>query len=172
IQRGTKRKLSEIVANGINQGHATPKIAKAIRDALGPETSKARSLAIARSEVTGALNAGTYEAMKPMLERGVLSGREWATVGDDDVRETHVAMSGVVANGGSPFTVPIAGGGSEPAIYPGHPDLSVGNRVNCRCCVVSILAPPPPKVKPPRVSKPVAKPSRQPAARPVPLPLR
>ncbi len=53
--------------------------------------------------------------MKPLIEQGLFSGRTWATVGDDDVRDTHVAMGGKVAEGLSLFIVPSPAGGTEEA---------------------------------------------------------
>ncbi len=91
--------------------------------------------------------------MKPLIAQGLFSGRTWTTVGDDDVRDTHVAMGGKVAEGLAMFVVPSPAGGTEEAPYPGWHGLSAGNRVNCRCTAISVLAAPPPKVKPPRVSQ-------------------
>jgi hypothetical protein len=59
---------------------------------------------------------------------------QWLTIGDNDVRAEHAALSGNVVAPRADFSV-----GGSPAPYPGHWELPAGQRINCRCTTISVL---------------------------------
>ncbi|NOY41585.1 MAG: hypothetical protein GXP26_07110 [Planctomycetes bacterium] len=89
---------------------------------------------IARTETTGALNAGHEAAREDLYAAGLIVGKKWLTIGDDDVRASHVALSGSVAAPRQDFSV-----GGSLAPYPGHWSLPAGQRIFCRCTTASVL---------------------------------
>ena len=52
---------------------------------------------IARTESTGALNAGHEAAREERYEEGLITGREWLTICDRHVRSAHQTLHGVQA---------------------------------------------------------------------------
>lgn len=56
----------------------------------------------------------------------------WTTVGDDRVRDDHLFAEGQEQRPGEPFDV-----GGESLLYPGDPDGSDENVMNCRCWIES-----------------------------------
>lgn len=134
IQASTKTRLSSIVRTGLASGDATPKIAKSIQRWLGGPESKARALAIARTETTGAMNAGHHAVHEGLALDGVVTGRVWRVIIDKTTRETHVAADGQKVKAGENFTI----GGYE-ARYPGDVMLPAAERVRCRCVVTATV---------------------------------
>lgn len=88
-----------------------------------------RAERIARTETTGAYNAGAYAAQQE-AEVGV---RMWIATPDGATRETHLDMSGTCVPVGEPFVFPD---GSE-LMFPGDPSGPPSETINCRCTTVS-----------------------------------
>ena len=88
--------------------------------------TKLRGEAIARTEATAALNAGRYEAMEQLIERGVttpdLVTGTWDATLDARVRPDHRAMNNQKRTFGDPFVAPD---GSR-LRYPGDSSLGAG----------------------------------------------
>jgi hypothetical protein len=72
------------------------------------------------------VNAGTEAATTSDPDGAV--GLEWVTMGDNDVRDTHVEANGEVVPSGMPFEV----GGYE-LLFPGQPVGPPEIWINCRC---------------------------------------
>jgi hypothetical protein len=102
-------------------GGSTPRIR------AGSPISDARARTIARTEVVGASNGGSYAAY---AEAGFES-RTWLATLDARTRVEHAALHQVTL----PMDVDFIVGG-EPAKYPGDARLSAGMRVNCRCTLL------------------------------------
>jgi hypothetical protein len=132
IQETTKHRLTEIVKQGIEDGDPLRVIAKRIEEKLGGEGAKYRALLIARTETTGALNAGHHAAREQLIADKLVTGSEWLALEDGDTRETHVELNGTTVGEGEEFSV-----GGEPAPYPGWWGLSAAERANCRCTTVA-----------------------------------
>lgn len=128
IQAATSKRLTSLVRTGLADGDTTRNIAKSIQKWLGGSESKARALAIARTETTGAMNSGHHATHQALAEQGVIVARVWSAVIDKDTRETHVAADGQIAKNGANFVI----GGYE-ARYPGDVNLPARERVRCRC---------------------------------------
>jgi SPP1 gp7 family putative phage head morphogenesis protein len=132
IQATTERRLASVLRDGMESGDSQRDLSKRIREALGGDTAATRALTIARTETTGALNAGHHAAREQLIDDGLITGTEWVALIDDATRESHAALDGTVIAKGELFSV---GGVQVP--YPGHYSLSAAERVNCRCTTVA-----------------------------------
>lgn len=130
IQLETTTRLSSVIQTGIAQGDSLREIVKSVREGLGGDHAKVRAKAIARTESTGCLNQGHYDARRSLLEDGLITGSEWLSL--EGARETHAALDGVIVKAGEPFNV-----GGHRAPYPAHYSLPAQERVNCRCTTVA-----------------------------------
>jgi uncharacterized protein with gpF-like domain len=137
IQQTTEKRLTEVIKEGIEAGFNGYRLGRSIRDAMGPATSKARAAAIARTESTGAINAGHYVQMQE-VDADIIIAKEWSTAGDQDVRTTHSDVNGQRVARDADFEVPGGKMGDELAPYPGYYGLSPQNRCNCRCTIISV----------------------------------
>lgn len=130
IQNATQQSIIDLLNDGLAAGDAGSTIAKAIRQALGAD-AKVRSKAIARTETTMAYNAGHQSAFDALDADGLIDGKTWLAISDDDVRADHLAAN--------EQTVPVKNNfdiGGYKAPYPGHWSLPAEQRVNCRCTVI------------------------------------
>lgn len=125
--------------NAILHGNATDltpdTVGSMIAQKLDPRW---RAMRIARTETTGALNAGNMIIRERLAEDGIITGSEWSTVIDDHTRGAkggqwnHIDVDGVVVSVGEMFMV-----SGEPTPHPGHPSMSAANRIHCRCTTFS-----------------------------------
>ena len=143
INRTTLTNLSRALETGILEGDTISEMSNRVFAAMGDDANRHRAARIARSETTGALNAGHHATRQMLASDGSVVGSEWLTVGDIDVRGnrledkfTHVIMHEVKVKIGKDFDV-----SGEKAPYPGHHSLSAGNRINCRCVATGIVDP-------------------------------
>jgi GNAT superfamily N-acetyltransferase len=127
--------LRGVLRRGLRDGSSPAQIADRVRDALGPSANAARSKRIARTEATGALNAGAEAARGELAREGLVEGKEWMSVLDKDTRYDHDAANGQRVGAGKKFTI-----GGERCLYPGDTALSPAQRCNCRCTVVTVYA--------------------------------
>lgn len=128
-------------ATGIAAGDSTFDLALRVEDidngVLGSTANRVRATTIARTEATGALNAGHHAAHIDLERTGVILGRKWDALLDRYTRDSHIEAeaNGQVVKGSEMFTLtdPFA---KTP--YPGHYDLPAAHRVNCRCTVQAV----------------------------------
>lgn len=99
---------------------------------------KWRGVRIARTELNAAANAGTLEGYR---QSGIVDRREWLSAIDERTRSIengdefdHVAANGEVTGIDGMFTAT-----GEPLAFPGDPDGSPGNCINCRCTQVAVI---------------------------------
>lgn len=132
IQASTAERLTKIIGDSITAGDNGRKMMKAVKAALG-ETADVRADAIARTETTGAYNAGHEAAYTGLEADGVQLTRKWMSIIDGSTRESHAAANGQAADAGTKeFTV-----GGEQCRFPGDPGLSAESRCNCRCTTIA-----------------------------------
>jgi hypothetical protein len=131
IQATTEANLTSVINQGVNEGWNGYTLKKNIEKALGYD-AKIRSAAIARTETTGAFNAGHQATYDALAADGTISGKTWLATLDRDCRAEHAALHEVTVGAADDFNV-----GGELAPYPGHPGLSAGQRVRCRCVTVA-----------------------------------
>jgi len=129
VNKNTANLIKEALDQGVSTGESIDKIAGRIDDIFN-FSEKFRSVRIARTEVIGAANEGQLWAYR---ENGV-EAKMWITARDENVRESH-QIEGQTIEINERFT--LADG--EHLDYPGDRDASVGNIVNCRCCVSPVV---------------------------------
>jgi len=95
--------------------------------------SRLRSRVIARTETHTASQSASYEAAKAT---GINVKKRWSAAGQqgDRTRKTHEAADGQTVGIDDFFDV-----GGEAMLYPGDPDGSAENVINCRC--INLIVP-------------------------------
>lgn len=133
-----KRITRNVISQAIENGWGEEKAGRELRKEIG-FSEKYRADRIARTETVSASNAGNIEGAKSM---GMNLLKEWISAYDDRVRGSkpgdqfdHLSMNGVQVPMNEDFEVPTADGGTEALEYPGDPNGSAGNVINCRCSV-------------------------------------
>jgi len=99
-----------------------------------PNKAAIRANAIARTESATGENFGSYTQAKAegMQRKQWLSAIDSRTRGaDDDDEFDHVHANGETVNIDEPFTST-----GESIMYPGDPEGSAGNVINCRCAMI------------------------------------
>ena len=97
-----------------------------------------RTEMIARTETMRASNAGTMGIFK---EWGVKK-KEWLGTNDLRIRESHQEAWAAYSRGGNPGPIPIDKPfhvGRDELMFPGDPDGSPGETINCRCTVLPVI---------------------------------
>lgn len=127
--------LREELIEGIQNGERIRDMRDRLSEVL-VDQAPFRLERIVRTEVNGALNAGSVESYKIAGAR-----KEWLTSRDDAVRGTdprdpcsHVDADGQIVDADQPFIVC-----GEELMFPGDPNASAQVIVNCRCTVVPVL---------------------------------
>lgn len=130
------RRYDAAVKRAIREGKPLdPSMAEKIVGRYRARLLKLRGEAIARTEATAALNAGRFEAIEQMIDRGVttpdLVTGTWDTNIDGRERPDHHAMNGQKRTFGVPFTAPDG----SLLRYPGDSSLGAPAEqvVGCRC---------------------------------------
>jgi len=136
IVQTTVNQLHSIVLNGQRSGLSRTDIAKQVINRI-PAIARARAKVIAETEIH---SASQFGAFNNALRSGQLLDKVWNTAGDERVRSrltgsafSHRAMQGVKSPLDIPFKVPYGFGSFEALMFPGDPDGSAGNIINCRC---------------------------------------
>lgn len=123
----TKKALKKQIDEAIQEGESAKQLAKRI-DGLYGSSMGYRSLRIARTQLTEAVNDGATDA----LESEGHAEKEWSTVIDGRERESHAAADGQVVPIDEPFKLAEGEG-----MFPGDSSLPPSETANCRCTVVS-----------------------------------
>ena len=129
----TQTTLTQIMTGiqiGREEGLGQAGIAKRILE-QSPIRSYQRAALIARTEVHSASN---YGALKQAEDSGLEMQKEWLAARGSRTRESHRKASGQVVGLNEPFIV-----GGERLMYPGDPDGSGAETINCRCTVAYIV---------------------------------
>lgn len=132
----TRDDIERVLREAIEGGQRIRTIVREIMD-LGGEYTRTRAQRIAMTEVANMLNRGHASAIENLAEEsGLPLTKVWLSVLMPTTRVSHAALEGeeVPAIGGlfnlDGFMIP----------YPAHPSLDAGNRVNCRCTLLSGVA--------------------------------
>ena len=132
----TLKRIRRVIDQGIKDELGTNEIARNIRSSSAMSMRRAQT--IARTEVIGASNAG---AVLGADSTGLEYRKEWIASIDSRTRSfdngdeyDHIEMDGVIIDKNESFATPTAFG-VELLKYPGDPDGSPGNIINCRCTV-------------------------------------
>ncbi len=132
IQADQREAIQDAIRDTLDEGsYGERDLARAIRDVTGGDIALDRAARIARTETTGALNAGHAAAMEELERSGDSNGRTWIAIDDKDTRETHRELNGETVGVGEDFEV---GDGHAP--YPGYFGLPPEERINCGCTII------------------------------------
>jgi len=126
INSYTRAKVRKVLRDTVTAGKSIPDTVKQLRNDM-PSFSRSRANSIARTELIGALNYGSYCGA---ATTGVALDKFWISTSDGRTRVTHLAASGQTVDLNSGFIV-----GGEQCRFPGDPALSASNRIRCRCCI-------------------------------------
>lgn len=131
LNNTTRKRIVSAIRSGLAAGEGPRQVAGRIRQHVGGD--RRRALLIARTEITGALNAGQDVARQKLGQMGAINTKEWLALDDAATRPDHTAASGQRVPYDGLFDV-----GGEEARYPGDPDLSAAQRCRCRCTCLSL----------------------------------
>jgi SPP1 gp7 family putative phage head morphogenesis protein len=124
--------VKQTLEDGLQLGESIDKLSDRVRAEFN-DISRARARTIAMTETSAAYGQGRAVAMK---QAGV-QYKKWLTSGNDNVRPAHAAANGQVVGVDEAFEV-----GGEHLRFPGDPDGSAGNVINCHCVSIAVAAPP------------------------------
>lgn len=140
IFQTTRDQLLRLIQDGQREGLAVDAIASRIREAI-PEMARLRAHVIARTETH---SANRFAQQQTARESRRALNKTWVAIpgprtrdfgeGDGVIDEfSHRAMNGVTVPLEQPYFVPTKYGTKEPLMFPGDPNGSAGNLINCRC---------------------------------------
>jgi len=124
--------ISEAYKLGESVDGAIARVADVL-DVAGEDASKigARAERIARTELSGLMNEVSYTQME---ESGVVSKKQWYSIGDNRTRSSHAGVNGTVVGFNEKFSV-----NGFAASGPHDASLPAGEVVNCRCRLIPIV---------------------------------
>lgn len=127
ISKITRNKVVSIIANAVTDGTNPKAIAGDISKAIGGDWGRSRAETIARTETHSASMFGEFTAVS---EDGVVEMKEWIATSDSRTRIDHIHADGQKVPVDEAFSV-----GGEELMFPGDPDGSPEQVINCRCTV-------------------------------------
>lgn len=110
-----------------HEGLSIPNAAELVMSA-SRDLSVTRATMIARTEMIGAVNGGSLAAVR--TGRGARY-KTWLATDDSRTREDHADADGTTVGIDEAFYV-----GDSAMMYPGDPDGSPGEVINCRCTLI------------------------------------
>ncbi len=126
VNETTRQEIRDALAEGATAGEGIEQIKRRIMDVFD-RADRVRARMIARTEVVGSANFANVEAFR---QSGVVAGKEWLAVGDNDTRDTHLELDGQVVGLGDSFEA-----NGKRADHPG--DFGdPAEDINCRCSVL------------------------------------
>ena len=121
VNKETTRLLKAEFVEALANGESIRKIEARVAKVFG-FTSRVRTNRIAKTEIIGAHNAGSFEAM---VNSGIVATKRWINSRDAKVRDTHQTSE----------VVPLMERFSMGLRFPGDWTGAVGEIVNCRCAM-------------------------------------
>ncbi len=118
--------LVKAVAQGYADGLSVDDTAKLIQADIA-DAADWQAKMLARTDLNSLSNGGSVGAAK----QAGLTYKTWLTAGDERVREAHMEANNQTVPVDQPFTV-----GGENLEYPGDPEGSDEEVINCRCTVI------------------------------------
>jgi uncharacterized protein with gpF-like domain len=133
ITNTMREDIIKILQRGIDENLTIPEIVANLRKT---NLIEARATVIARTEIIRAANVGhSIAARSTPFE----VNKKWNAANDSRTRHSHVFINQHMVDENDFFNVPIYEGdkklGTEQMLYPGDPNASAGNTINCRCRV-------------------------------------
>lgn len=121
VDATTRRKLRASLLEGVRAGEDIRKLSKRVKGVFR-EATAARAHNIARTEVVGSANWGTWQCHELS---GLVEKRQWLTTLDGRARSVHVALHKQVRRVSEPFTID-----GHSAMHPGGFGVA---RLDCQC---------------------------------------
>lgn len=129
-QAWSRRKINNVITQGILQGKAIPDIAKGLSKVVGMEWNSA--VRNARTAMTGAENAGRLGSYQDAKNMGIKLRKQWMATLDERTRASHAAIDGEIVDIDKEF--------SNGLMYPADPNVDAPAEIyNCRCTMVADL---------------------------------
>ena len=126
--------INDAVAQSVVEGFGQAETGRLIQSVMrerGAMLSTQRARVIARTETHAASGASNQAAAKAT---GLALRKEWISARDPErTREDHDSADGQTVDLDQPFIV-----GGEPLMYPGDPNGSAEQVINCRCAVAYV----------------------------------
>ena len=113
--------IKRVIQKGLRKNETIAQITRRVAHVMDVREGAART--IARSEITRARTTGQLAA----YDAAGVDFKKWVTVGDNEVRDTHIRVNGTVLPVGQNFNV-----GSGSGSGPGRIGVAAED-VNCRC---------------------------------------
>lgn len=126
--------INDTIAQGVADGLSERELGKLLESTMREQSgvlSRWRSRVIARTETHGAANAANELAAQAT---GIPFKKEWVASGGERTRSAHRHADGQTVAQNDTFTVD-----GEQLRYPGDPNGSAGNIINCRCASVIVV---------------------------------
>lgn len=127
-----KKEVNKQVIDGIMQGDSVQDVVDRLKDVVEMKLSDITR--IARTQTTRLENKGRFDAYKAGAEMGYDLVKQWVAIGDEKTRDAHLKANGQTVDYDKPFIVD-----GEELMYPGDPNGSAGNVINCRCTMIAGL---------------------------------
>ena len=118
------------IKEGITEGRAYNKTATELKPEFKNMTDW-QMKRIARTETHSVYNQSKLETMQKARS---VQGKQWISSGLPNMREWHADVDGQTVAVGEPFIVD-----GEELMFPGDPDGSAENVINCACTMVPVL---------------------------------
>lgn len=136
VDETTKEQVRQIIEQGRTDGIGIPEIAKRIMEYKRDDFNKVRAIMIARTESTRAASLGhktAAMAWEQAIGNGEKSYKWWSAASDNRTRKDHLHMVNFpqIIPASQRFIV-----GREEMDFPGDPNASARNTINCRCRAV------------------------------------
>lgn len=128
INDATYDAIRDVLREAYDSGEGLRELEKRLRDQY-KEFSRTRARTIAKTEMGGAVNGGKQIGL---VQNGVTK-KEYRSAFLDTSRPAHIAADGQVVATDQPFDV-----GGEMLMFPGDPQGSPGNVINCYCTFVGV----------------------------------
>lgn len=135
INTTTGKDLLAVFIEAIENNWNSKALADSIVDVFdkygeGIETTRAKTIARTESTKTTSWISNNIYLNDPTVTR-----KEWTSARDADTREEHLRADGQIVDKNEPFEV-----GGELLMYPGDPNGSAWNIINCRCVEAPVVS--------------------------------
>ena len=127
-----RRELSGELLNSVMQGESIYNMATRFRGVV--ERNLKDCIRIARTETTRVESFARWSVGKKAEKAGLKVVKEWVATKDSRTREWHNEADGQQVPLDEPFIV-----GDEELMYPGDPNGSAENVINCRCTMINVV---------------------------------
>jgi SPP1 gp7 family putative phage head morphogenesis protein len=124
VDDATRMLVNEAVLDATREGMNLRDTIAGIRDVF--DASLSRSRTIARTESSTGMNGARYELMQTQQ----VEWHMWMTAGDENVRDAHAELDGMVVMLGAEFLPGLR--------FPGDPSADADLVINCRCCTAPV----------------------------------